>query len=176
MLASNLNTNASYKKVRSISEGNFHSCYASNKAEKFKFRRMSNGLESCAQAQALKLRKEEKELVRLYQNIEKEKMKNDIEKRHNQFYLKARYQKTPAPGEQPTITTATSNAPVLADNFERRGQKPYRGGSIDKLPNLLSSRSKYNSIDDYQRNNKSYTRNKGTVLIFITSSIPRISN
>ena len=74
MLAGNILNNSSYKKVRSISEGNFHSCYASNKAEKFKFSRLSQGLESCAQAQALKLRKEEKELRKLYQNIEKVRM------------------------------------------------------------------------------------------------------
>ena len=79
---------SAYRKVRSISEGNFHSCYASNKAEKFKFRRLSQGLESCAQAQTMKLRKEEKELMKLYQNIQKEKMKHEIEQRHNQFYLK----------------------------------------------------------------------------------------
>jgi len=79
---------SAYRKVRSISEGNFHSCYASNKAEKFKFKRLSQGLESCAQAQTMKLRKEEKELTKLYQNIQKEKMKHEIEQRHNQFYLK----------------------------------------------------------------------------------------
>jgi len=80
-------SSSSYKKVRSISEGNFHSCYASNKAEKFKFRRLSQGLESCAQAQALKMRKEEKELMKLYQSIKREKEKNEYERKHNIFFL-----------------------------------------------------------------------------------------
>lgn len=80
-------SSASYKKVRTISEGNFHSCYASNKAEKFKFRRLSQGLESCAQAQALKLRKEEKELIKVFQNLQHEKEKHLKERKDQKYYL-----------------------------------------------------------------------------------------
>ena len=65
--------NVAYKKIRSISDGNFQGCYASNKAEKFKFRRLSQGIESCAQAQATKLRKEEQEIFKIYKALEKEK-------------------------------------------------------------------------------------------------------
>ncbi|XP_057307260.1 uncharacterized protein LOC130645318 [Hydractinia symbiolongicarpus] len=79
--------NAALKKVVSISEGNFHGCYASNKAEKFKFRRLSLGLESCAQAQALKMRKQEKELHKVLHQLEKEKEKRHCERKDNQIYL-----------------------------------------------------------------------------------------
>lgn len=78
---------ASHKNVQTISEGNFHSCYASNKAEKFKFRRLSQGLESCAQAQSLKFRKKEKELLHIYQHLEKEKEKHSKERKDQKFYL-----------------------------------------------------------------------------------------
>ena len=78
--------NVAYKKIRSISDGNFQGCYASNKAEKFKFRRLSQGIESCAQAQATKLRKEEQEIFKVYKALEKEKEKHKKERRHKQYY------------------------------------------------------------------------------------------
>ena len=78
--------NVAYKKIRSISDGNFQGCYASNKAEKFKFRRLSQGIESCAQAQATKLRKEEQEIFKIYKALEKEKEKHKNERRHKQYY------------------------------------------------------------------------------------------
>jgi len=79
-------SSAVFKKIRSISDGNFHGCYASNKAEKFKFRRLSQGIESCAQAQALKSRKEEKELIKMLNVLEKEKEKHAKERRDKQYY------------------------------------------------------------------------------------------
>jgi len=163
MLAGNLINNSSYKKVRSISEGNFHSCYASNKAEKFKFGRLSQGLESCAQAQALKLRKEEKELLKLYQNIEKEKMKHEIEKKHNQFYLAETRQQQQQQQKKKTTQSTEQNTMKTTNIGENNGTMNIGKLSADKLQNVdlppLSTRSKYNSIDRCHLTPK--TNNKG---------------
>lgn len=66
------------RKLLGTSAGNYHGCYASNKAEKFKFRRVSMGLDSCAQAQAMKHRKEERKFHAMYQNLQKERRKHEI--------------------------------------------------------------------------------------------------
>ena len=61
------------KNVQSISEGNFASCYANNKAEKFKFRRVSQGIDSIAHAQLLKFRKEKQRLEGFLVTLNREK-------------------------------------------------------------------------------------------------------
>lgn len=158
MLAGSWMNNSSYKKVRSISEGNFHSCYASNKAEKFKFGRLSQGLESCAQAQALKMRKEEKELLKLYQNIEKEKMKHEIEKKHNQFYLAETRQQHQQQQQKKKTTQSTEQNTMETRNIGENNESKSIGNlssnklqrSVADLP-PLSTRSKYNSMDRCQQ-------------------------
>ena len=62
-----------HRKVRDIAEGNYHSVHASNKAEKFKLSKLAQGIESCRQAQVLKFRKEEKELLKTLDKFEREK-------------------------------------------------------------------------------------------------------
>ena len=66
-------SSSNMRSAQSISEGNFKSCYANNKAENFKFRRVSQGIESCAQAHLLKYRKEKGKLKGLLDILEKEK-------------------------------------------------------------------------------------------------------
>eukprot|EP00794_Sanderia_malayensis_P009649 gene9649-10637_t len=64
------------RKIREISEGNYNSIHASNKAEKFKFSKLAQGIESCRNAQVQKYRKEEKELRKTLEKINLEKSKH----------------------------------------------------------------------------------------------------
>lgn len=64
---------AKMKSIRSMSEGNFQSCYANNKAEKHRLARISQGIDSCRQAQVAKFRKEKRNLEHLRQTLAIEK-------------------------------------------------------------------------------------------------------
>ena len=110
------------KKIRSISEGNFQSCYASNKAEKFKLYRLSQGIESCAQAQALKIRKEEKELKKALSHLEAEKHKHATERKLKQAYFK--------------FLTVDPHAVPRVDDTDAQAEDTNNVGDAMSLPNI----------------------------------------
>jgi len=61
------------KTTQNISEGNYHSCYTSNKAEKFKLKKVTQGIDSCAHAQMNEINKEKRNLEEYLQLLRTEK-------------------------------------------------------------------------------------------------------
>jgi len=62
--------------AHNISVSNFQSCFVNNKAEKFKLRRVNQGINGVAQARLMEYRKEERKMQKLLESFEKEKLMN----------------------------------------------------------------------------------------------------
>ena len=78
----------SNRKPSDNSERHFYWCCASNKAENLKFKRLSEGIDSCAHVQALVFKKEERKILSLLENFEREKLKYENEQNNKNIYRK----------------------------------------------------------------------------------------
>lgn len=76
-------SNAIIKTAQNISETNFQSCYANNKAEKFKLQRLRQGIESCSQAHLTEFRREQRIMEQSFHSLEREKKNHKTRKTAN---------------------------------------------------------------------------------------------
>jgi len=147
------------RKIRSISDGTFRGCYASNKAEKFKFNRLSLSLESCAHAQALKSRKEEKQVQKLLENLERDKRKYvKLRKKDSSVYVLPRIRpytsmSRPSTRQRTLINSRLTSKDVIASELD---------ASVTQLGSTTSRNThgrRYYDENNWMSNAKSGTEN-----------------
>ncbi|XP_065671625.1 uncharacterized protein LOC136072497 isoform X2 [Hydra vulgaris] len=75
------------QKTVNNSDRRFHWCYASNKSENLKLRRLSQSIDSCAHMQTLVHKKKERKLITLLESFEREKVRYENEQNNKNIYL-----------------------------------------------------------------------------------------